>query len=197
MKKRLFAFIAIAFLISGGVAYSYEEGSSANAKEDHPGSAADPVRVYTLVRYPDANPNTTSLSSGDVVIWDLASDDGVSVNLNSVVGLAGAVLSNDAVAGVAVDTIPTSEPNTGGNTAVQDIGKRNWGYIQIYGFNSACKVDSSAILAGSGLRASADPRRAAIGSISLGSIGGGPLGFAYDANSSATSDAAEVFIRVR
>lgn len=194
--KKLLSLFAIGFLFVGGIALAdYDEsGAIRNLKIQHPGLNSDAVKVITLVRYPDANPNTPSISSGDVVIWDLTSDDGVSINLNSVVGLAGAVLSNDAVAGVAVGTIPTAEPGNGGNTLANDNGKRNWGYIQIYGVNTSVKVDSSTILAGSGLRASADPRRAGIGSAATGSVGGGPLGFAYNA-SSATADAATIFIR--
>ncbi len=192
--KKFYSLLLALLVLSGGSAFGYQDDGNVNNKEISGGTAADPIRVYELVRYGESGANASSISAGDVVVWSLVSDDGVTIGLNSVVGAFGAVLSNDAVAGVAVGTIPTAE--TAGNTAVADLGRRNWGYIQTYGYNSAVKVDGSTILAGSGLRASADPRRAGIGSAATGSVGGGPLGFAFDATS-ASSDAAEVFIRTR
>ena len=193
MKKFLFSLFAIAFLIGGGVAFAeYKEGSFANTKEEHPGPASNPVRVYTLVRYPDlgATGTQTALTNGDVVIWDLVSDDGVTVNL---IGEGGAV-SNDAVAGVVVGDILTPEVN--GNTAVQDLGKRNWGYIQVYGLHTSTKVDASTITVGTGLTTSATARRAGTARAGGALNGGATLGFAYD-TSSASAENAEVFVRTR
>jgi len=45
------------------------------------------------------------------------------------------------VAGIAVVSFLTNEAGTAGNSASQDIGKRNWGWIQTYGM---CLLDFAA-----------------------------------------------------
>ena len=178
---------------------AYDEGSQANNKLGHPGTPGDPVRVYTLVRNPmftataQAGGDATysrPLSNGDAVLWDLTSDDGVTINI---IGEGGISVSNDAVAGVVVGAIPTADVQ--GNTAVQDVGHRNWGFIQVYGLHAAAFVDASAITAGDSLRLSATTRRlgtAQFVGINFASTGNRSAGFAFDTSSAVGS--AEVFV---
>lgn len=201
MKKLIYGFLIASFLISGGVAFAgdYDEsGAIRNTKLQHPGQASDPCKVVEFVRWADAGPNQPSLTSGDVVIWDLLSDDGVTISLvQALVANADIASSSDAVAGVCIGTIPTAETNIGGLSPAASEGRRNWGYIQIYGFNPNVKVDSSTISAGDGLKASGDPRRAKTvvrNTYSSQGNGGATLGFAYDATS-ATTDGVDVFIK--
>ena len=181
-------------IVSNAFAYA-TDGKVANI-EGSGSTAADPVRVYQLVRYGESGVNNSSLTEGDVVIWDIVSDDGVSVNL---VGTAGnPAVSNDAVAGVVVSPTILTQDATG-NTAVQDIGRRNWGYIQTYGLNTAANISvaAGACTASNGLRASGAARNADCIPAGTPTQGGGAtLGFTYD-TVSATGTDNEIFIRVR
>jgi len=187
--KKLLSFVAIVSLL-GSVAFAYDEGSTGpNLKRSIGAPASYPVKVLQLVRNGENGANESAMSNGDVVIWDCNSDDGVSVTY---IGTGGnPSTSTDAVAGVVVGSIPTAE--TTGTTAVTDVGKRNWGYIQVYGLHSATRVTAVPITAGEGLRASAT-RGAAIGSGTTGpTASDASLGFAFDTSSSAGT--AEVFVR--
>ena len=203
-KISLVLALSVLFGIVSGVGYAYDDGGVLHQTEKSGGTAADPVRVIQLVRNPmftavgQAGGDATysqSLSSGDVVLWDLISDDGVTVNI---VGEGGISVSNDAVAGVVVSsTIRTADGVS--QSAVADIGKRNWGYIQTYGYFSGAHVDASAITAGDGLKASSTTRKAGtgawVGVNATGTGNNGSIGFAFDTSSSVGN--AEVFVRTR
>lgn len=196
MKKLLVLVIALSLMLGGAVAFAYDEGGEINIKESSFGSASDPVRVYQLVRYPNFGPTIgTSLSAGDVVIWDLISDDGVTVNI---IGPGAISASNDAVAGVVVGAIPTADNQA--SSAAADIGRRNWGYIQTYGLGSAY-LDKGAHTAGLGIRASTSARQAGPISVATATTavgaGYGSLGFAMDTCAAGTEAKTDVFIRCR
>ena len=201
MKKIYISLLAISLLF-GGQAFAYDDGGLVHRTEESGGSTSDPVRVLQLVRNPMTSGTaagdgtfSVAISAGDVVLWDLTSDDGVTVNI---VGEGGITASNDAVAGVAAGTIPTADQ---AGTNVTDLGHRNWGYIQTYGLVTNCHVNSSAITAGDGLKASSVTRRAGTGAIT--SVNGpftmtgnnGALGVALDTSSA--NGNAEVFVRTR
>ena len=189
MKKLIGLLILSLSLCGTALAVTYDEGTFANTKDDHPGSAADPVRVYQLVRFGLYGNSTQPVSNGDVLIWDLVSDDGVTVGR---VGASTAV-SVDAVAGVAVGVIATADNQS--SSAANDLGRRNWGFIQVYGLHTAVQVDASSITLGNALEASATASKAGVANCTVGSTCAGAFGFAYD-TSSATGTA-EVFIRAR
>lgn len=182
--KRLLSLFAIGFLLAGGVAHAYSDGGLINVKEQSSGANSDPVRVYRLIRYPETDANGTSLTAGDVVVWDCVSDDGVTVNVIATTNSA------DAVAGVVVATIATGEVGSAGNTAVQDLGKRNWGYIQVKGFCSFVNVAPAGGAAGVSVVASATARNARAVATPVGSGVGTQrlLGFAYDAPAAGPND---------
>lgn len=188
MKKLILSLFLALSLIGGGQAFAYDEGGKVNVKEASGGSSADPIRVYTLVRYAEVAANDPALSAGEVVAWDTVSDDGVTV------GKIGDAGSTDAVAGVVVSTtIPTAD-STG--TAAESIGRRNWGYIQTYGICNSAMVKGS-IAAGQALVAD-DVNAGYAAGIPNGtaSRAGSIFGFAYDASSAAASGA-EIFIKNR
>ena len=195
--KRLLSFIAILSLVSG-MAFAYDEGTVPHKVDSVGGPADTPFRVYLLVRYPQCSKDAVGLSAGDVVVWDLISDDGVTVNLSAASGLTG---SSDCVAGVVVGnntaiystSIPTGD--VVGNTASLDAGRRNWGFVQRYGLCTSVNVDISngSVTAGQGLRASATPRYA-VGVSTAGATTPGSLGFSYDAVSS-TAAGVEAYIK--
>lgn len=187
-------------LLGGSInAFAYTDDGEIHNVEGSSASTADPVRNYMLVRFGEQGVNTAGLTQGDVVVWDIASDDGVSVNVVDVGGQPS--VSNDAVAGVVISpTIPTQDG--AGNTAAQDIGRRNWGYIQTYGLNNDANVSvgtaDPSCTAGDGLRASGTAKNAScIPTSTIPASGGGAtLGFIYDTVTSTQADT-EIFIRTR
>ena len=173
MKKLIISFLAIAFLLGGGVVYAFRDDGNPHQLRASGATDADPVRIYQLVRYAEDGANSVKLTAGDVVVWDCVSDDGISVNIYS------AVQSVDAVAGVVVSPeIPTAD-NTAGTSAVSDLGHRNWGYIQVYGYCAKVNMQSGSAVVGSAIIASGTVARE-------GTAVGGAfhriLGFAYDAS---------------
>lgn len=129
MKKFKFLGLLILglFITTGAFAYpsptysSYTDKSD-RANADFPGT---PVRVLKWVRYSQNGVNNTSLVSGDAVIYDTISDDGVSVNTTT--------LSADMrFAGICVTAIPTSD-NTTTTKISDDWGRKNWGWIIVDG----------------------------------------------------------------
>lgn len=139
--KNLFRFFLVALLVVGLV-YTAEAGSDYAAQnvviEGTSGGATGttpPVRIMK-VRYSlmQATPqsSTGNVSSGDVLIWDTVSADGITVSKCAVDS------PNDTVAfaGVAVTDITTADSTS--TIAVV----RNWGYMAIRGYCLA-KVDTS------------------------------------------------------
>ena len=189
MRKLLSVFILLSALTVP--AFSYDHPLVAGNIEQSNGTAADGVRVYRLVRNPICPPlatvQTGIMNSSDAVLWDLVSDDGVSVNYPSRLGIS---TSSDAIAGILVTSIPSAE---GINSASNDLGRRNWGYIQIYGkcYASFDALGGGAVV-GQGFRASILDGNV-VNAHSNGA--GGGFGFAYDTSSGGGDT--EVFVRAR
>lgn len=193
--KKIYSFLLVATLLlgMGGVAFAYDDGGAVNVKETSGGSPADAVRVYQLVRYPavDAGGPENSLSAGDVVVWDTNSDDGVTVNSTHK-----ATMSCDAVAGVVVSTVLTGDVNSSTSSAAGDLGRKNWGYIQTYGYNASCKIAGVVPFAGAPLCASpTDEHYAMTADSGTEAVRRRLLGFAYDTQ--AATGSAEVFVNTR
>ena len=98
------------------------------------GKQSDSVRVIKLVRLSTVNPNGTSVVSGDVLVYDTVSDDGVSVRLTT-------TSADGAIAGIACTAIATSDNVGTINSAADHVGGNNWGYIVVHGPANA-KVSS-------------------------------------------------------
>ena len=173
MKKSIFTLLAI-LMIASGVAHATQgtDGNVATKRETGaPGYV--PYREYQLVRYGAQSVNDTSLTAGDVVTWDCASDDGVTI------GLVGVINSVDSVAGVVVSTvIQTAEAAS--LTPGLDYGRRNWGWIQVKGYTSTINIVDGPGAAGGSIMASGTARNA---TNSIGAANGTRrlMGFAYDA----------------
>lgn len=91
--------------------------------------AGGTTQVTTLkwVRHSSQGPNIAGIASGDVVVYDTVSDDGISVRLTT-------TSADGAIAGIAVTAIPSSDNATGSTgTAFDDYGRRNWGWILVHG----------------------------------------------------------------
>jgi hypothetical protein len=189
MRKYVLFFLAFAILLSGGVAFAWLEPKDPGIKEQSKVTVSEPVYVYRLVRNPiNDEPNWGNMVSSEVVVWDVISDDGVTVNYTTKVGIT---TSTDAIAGVVVGGIPTSN-TAAANGARDDIGDRNWGYICVYGGPVLVSFDTSVVNAGEGFRA--DLLKGA--ATAAGPDGaGGSAGFAFDDTS--TAGAYEAFVHIR
>lgn len=172
--------------------FAYDHPTTSGLIEQSNGPASDPVRVYMLVRNPNqtaaASTTINVMNSRDAVVWDCVSDDGVTVNYPSKVGISG---SSDALAGILVTAIPSQDV---AGSAGQTIGRANWGYMQTFGpvFGS---VDTNGITVGQGFRASSlDGNVVAGGGVATGA-GGGSFGFAYDTDANGVE--VKLFIRTR
>ena len=128
MRKILLALITV-LLMGVGQAFAVTPGYQQNpGTGDIMGQGkyqSDPHKTFRMVRYvPATYSGATTLAADSIVIWDLASDDGVTVTTST-------TSSDSAVAGVIVAQALT--PDTDGNTAAQDRGKGNWTWLQTYG----------------------------------------------------------------
>lgn len=168
--KKLISLLAIGLMLSG-VSFAYDSPTDNGQilTNSTGGGQATPIKVYQLVRYGAREQNTATLASGSTVVWDTVSKDGVTIALTTTSG-------NGAVAGVTVTQIFTG--NGGGTSASDDAGRRNWGYVQVYG-----PVDATVTAGGVGGVTAGAP---AITSSSSGSVGSFDLN-----NSDATKPAAE------
>lgn len=93
-------------------------------KSSNIGKKGTPVRVLKLVRYASRDANATSILSGDVVVYDTVSDDGVTVTRT--------ITSADAtIAGIAATTIFSADGSS--TSAQEDSYHRNWGWIIVHG----------------------------------------------------------------
>lgn len=127
--------------------------------------------------------STASLTDGQVVMWDYATDaDGVSVTIPS----ARAVSAGVAAAGVVAETIASG----------------SYGLLQIYGYHSAVRVrtatgGSPAIAAGRPLAVAAAGSVFCAESFATGSTSVlvFPLGFALEAQASWTTKTIAAFVK--
>lgn len=181
MKKYIISLVALLTLVSGTVYATQNENGGPNRKREIGAPGFVPYKEFQLVRFGENAPNGTSLTLSDVVTWDCVSDDGVTV------GLVGTPNSIDAVAGVVVSTVIQTVETTGTTPGV-DYGRRNWGYIQVKGFNNDINIINGPALAGGALIASTTARNATAANSNAGGTNHVVLGFAYDASSD-TSEA--------
>lgn len=138
--KNLFRFFLVALFIVGLV-YSAEalsDYASQNVEilgESGGASGTTPPTMIMRVRYSrmDNTPQADSkVSSGDVLVWDTNSADGITVSRCVVDSPSDTV----SFAGVAVTDIPSAD-------STSTIGVvRNWGYMAVKGYVLA-KVDTS------------------------------------------------------
>lgn len=196
--KKIFILVLIALFVAT-TAFAYIIPSPGIGDKMGQGKfPSDPHKTFRLVRYvplAGASVQATNVENAasvdSVMIWDTASDDGVTVTL--------CALSGDTrVAGVAAVTILTPEVGTLGNTAAEDIGKRNWGWIQTYGPAEVSTDASTAGGEGDALAASGSIGYAgstAFDNASAKAKQSGFMGFYMNEGSAASGTNVKVFLK--
>lgn len=121
LKLSLILALMAVFMSSVSMAYN-EPSDPGEIKGVRGARQSQPPKVYVIVRFPQTGPNA-ELLSGDVVVWDTTSADGVTINTTTTSG-------DNAVAGIVAGGIQSADQ---ANTAAGDEGRRNWGYVQVYG----------------------------------------------------------------
>lgn len=142
--KKIISLIIISLLCVGaayGINYPGSDnfdiiGNSGGAKGIS--AATEVIRVrYSFQPAPGAEYTAVGLNSGDVVIWDITSADGISIS--------GCITDEDATyAGVLVTAI------TSANTSNVRADTRNWGFMAVSGYCLA-RIDTSGATAGDAL----------------------------------------------
>lgn len=133
--KKLFSLILVAMLLTGFAAHADQPTGDGYSIMGQGGQAGLTPRTLVIpVRYGLRSAVALSLSSGDVVIWDTTSADGMTISA--------CVTDNDSTfAGVLISTIQTADSSS------LRRNSRNWGKMAIKGYCLA-KVDTSASTAG-------------------------------------------------
>lgn len=126
MKKLSFLFI-LALVLGAGQAYAIDEPTIRGwkNKSDQAQHTWDQTTILKFVRNGQMGANTTSIQSGDAVVYSAFSDDGVSVMLTT-------TSADGGFAGIAVTPIPTCDQSSV-TTWRDDIGRRNWGWVLVHG----------------------------------------------------------------
>lgn len=127
MKKLIFSLLSFVVISSQAFAFTNppEPTVIAEKKGVSGRKQGDQAAVVVLVRNSHSAPSTATINSGDAVVWDTNSDDGVTVRHTT-------TSADGAFAGIAVTAILSSDA-TSGTSAQDDAGLRNWGYILVHG----------------------------------------------------------------
>ena len=143
MKKFSIVLLALA-LVLGSVSLGYAAGPSGPGYSgDIMGMntgryASDPHRTFRLVRFQgNTQTGTANLAAGDIVVWSSIAgggQDGVTVTTTTTSGDA-------RVAGQMVTAVTSKDAGVSGvwvglTKASDDVGLKNWGYVQTYGLST-------------------------------------------------------------
>jgi len=155
MKNKIITLSALIAFGFAGTAFALPAPVENDGPFTPKGGAAkqwQPVRIMKLVRNSDRGANSAGIDSGDVVVYDTTqfSRDGVTVRTTTTSG-------DGAIAGIAVTDIATSDTVSTSTSAIDDAGKRNWGFIIVHGPALAdCTSGTCGAVAGNVFRTSSD-----------------------------------------
>lgn len=134
MKKLYFLVLSLCLLSVPAFAIDEPTYRSNTQKLQVAGSyQSDAYREVRLVRNPQTHGDGVRMVSGDAVIWDTGSDDGVTVALTT-------TSADGAFAGILVTAIPTTDQAC--STAFDHVGRANWGWVCTYGGPTLAKVSA-------------------------------------------------------
>lgn len=188
MRKLLLVLLAVLFI--AGTAFAATAGNRTSpgrgeiAQMPYP---SDPPKRFRLVRWVGVGASESTLAADSIVVWDTTIDDGVTINTTT-------TSYDSSVAGILVTAALTQD--TSDNTAVQDIGKDNWAWLQTYGKSQVNLCgNSAASAAGSAMGTSTTAGEANVFVASTSNpIANGYAGFFFDVVVAGVDDA-EVFVK--
>ena len=123
---KVIALSLLSVFVLGGVAFAVNQPNDPGIKKHLTGTdQATPSKVYKMVRLSNSGLDSASRVSGDAVVYDTNSDDGVTVRTTT-------TSADGSFAGILVTALQSSDAVTG-TSAADDIGRRNWGFIQVHG----------------------------------------------------------------
>jgi hypothetical protein len=147
MKKILC--LTLALLLVCGVAFAVQSGKNVSPgtgiQVQQGGYDFDPPKTFRLVRFVQRDavdltitgPGTdVGISPDAIVIWSTLSNDGVTVTTTR-------VTDDSRVAGISRSYM--LQQKTAGNSARDDYGQGNWGWIQTYGVSTVTMSSSVTI----------------------------------------------------
>ena len=147
---------------------------------------SDPPKKFRMVRWVGVGQAESVLAKDSIVVWDKTIDDGVTINTTTTSG-------DSAVAGIIVQAALTQD--TADNTAVQDIGRDNWTWLQTYGLSQVDLSSTSGVGAGAAMGTGPTAGTAALFLPSTSvSTQQGYAGFFFDTAAASATDV-ECFIR--
>jgi len=189
--RKIFSLVLVALLVAGVAlaatpGFRLSPGIGENKTHAQGGQQSDPGKTFRIVRYvpADGDGDSTTLVTESLMVWDVISDDGVTVTTSTTSYIS-------TVAGIIVQAALT--PETLGNTAVEDRGKRNWTWLQTHGL-AQVRVGNGSVAVSEAMGTSVNAGEAGtfLASASDGTLNGN-AGFFYDA-ANADADDVEVFI---
>jgi len=189
MKKRIFLSI-VAILLIAGVAFALPGYRMSPGTGDILGQGKyqqDPHKIFRMVRYvPPTYAGSATLAADSIVTWYLVDDDGVTVTTST-------TSHDSAVAGII--SVQALTPDVDGNTAAEDVGKRNWTWLQTYGL-AQVNVTTTITTAGEAMGTSGTAGEAApfLPSVTQPALNGN-AGFFYDSAATGADDV-ECFINL-
>jgi hypothetical protein len=192
MKKFICLFIAllmVGIFPIASFAINNPDDSNINIVHKEPvgNDAMKPTVEVRRIRYPYTHKDGTTLSSGDVVVWDINSDDGLTIS-------ACTVSCDSKIAGVLITNVMTDD---NGTSAGESGNGTNWGFMAVRGkvlakvcglINVGDKIMPSSAVIGAATILSPDQTMVGVGHVDNGAGAAywGILGIALDAHASAT-----------
>lgn len=188
MSRKIFL-VLLAVLFIAGAAFAATPGNRTSpgrgeiATMPYP---SDPPKIFRIVRWVGTGATESELAKDSIVVWDKTLDDGITIATTTTSG-------DSSVAGILVTAALTQD--TTDNTAVQDIGKDNWAWLQTYGISQVDLGSAATITAGDAMGTSATARLAtAYVSGSTNSAKQGYAGFYFDSAAAGATDV-ECFVK--
>lgn len=190
--KKIMVMALIVLVALGTFAYASPRNTSGGVGDilgqgKFPG---EPHKIFRLVRYIPASGglDSATLVADSIVVWDVNSDDGVTVTTTT-------TSPDSTVAGIlAVNALTPDTIANLGWTAAMSVGKRNWTWLQTYGKAEVRINGTNAVVAGNAMGTSASAGEADIFVCSTTeSNKNGNAGFFYD-DGAAAADDVECFV---
>ena len=203
--KKLFALLLVSLLVFGTSVYGIDDntitpgfrlGPGVGFRPDSGKYPNDPHKTFRMIRYVqrrDDGALTANIEDGgmlsedSIVIWHSSYDDGVTVTTTT-------ISSDSRVAGIIARAVHGQETASLGNAASDDVGKKNWTFLQTYGFAEVRLASTDSVSEGMAMGTSVEAGEATWFTGAIGDGGSkdvstnqGNAGFFYgDASASAT-----------